>query len=1116
MNRIFTGIISWLLLFIFNTQLLAQAPPLPQCGTEDLTPQQIRQLIQQGNMALERKRASGAAFTAITYVPIRPHIIRQSNGSGGFSLASLNQVIAITNSYYLSNGYGIQFYFAGSTPDYIDNDEMYAGYDNQSVDGRDATNALNQYYVSRFTSSGLGGFAYYPANGIYSTRSFILAGNYSSLEDLGNRLIPHELGHNFNLVHTFGQNFGNGTLGSGVTTELVTRGAGANCAIDGDFICDTPADPYNKAGASTIYVNGCPQYDPSSTARDANGQAYSPSITNIMSYYFPCTHDFTPGQYDRMQEALALRQTHTAYSLDAPPTDAPAPSNLRVSLNGSVVTLTWQDNATNEMGYFIERSTSATTGFVPIGGVGPNTTVFVDSKTTVPNHYYYRIRPSNTTTGSISSTIDISISTLTTTVNGNYALLSWPFAGAGITYELQWRAVNTPTWNTVSNLTENRLGLSGLPANTTYEWQVKTTGSNQYEGPVNFTIPCQAPTYPYTYPARISASLTWSTAVPGQSYSLRWRAKNDPNWTVVNNLSASTGYYSLTGLQPSTAYEWQVQGVCLPTVSSDFTPLQSFTTFSCQPPSSLNTTSILSSSAYLYWSNNYYEEGRTSELRYRAVGSADWTVVSSLTATAYSLTGLANNAQYEWQVRNICPGDQQSDFSASSYFTTVCAIPQGLRSSSTATSARLSWYLNGETEKGGSFELQYRAVGNGEWSTIRNISSYNYSLTGLPTNVTYEWRVRQACSVSAQSEYSATASFTTRCNPVTAGNAYVSYVTSISAQFFWYVENEAGTTYEIQYRPLGSSEWTTTISNLTATTSSGNFNVVDLPNNTTFEWQIRTTCSASVSSAFTRGSNFTTQCRTPTNLWNSSTGVSKASLSWLMMGVGVTYDLRYRRVGTADWIVKDNLSSTTIELTGLSGNTPYEWQLRTRCPDGQYSDYSVMATFTTQQCSVPYSITSYDITEKSAILSWYYSSFDSGTRAEIRWRAVGSNNWTTISNLSLNSNGFNTYSLTDLTSSTQYEWQVRILCTPTESSAFSSSTVFQTKAPCDQMYTLKGGNWNDASVWSCGRVPVATDTVHLKHAVVIPPSYQATARSLVFDVAVPVTWSSGARLVLTQ
>lgn len=396
----------WLLL---STVLSAQSiphPDLPRCAISDLTEKQRKEINAQAAKALVAKRSSNAAFTRITYVPIRPHILRRSDGTGGMSLTTLNQVMAVTNSYYLLNGFGIQFYFCGTTPDYVDNDTEYDSFSNETLvtQGHDATNAMNQYYVNSF-ASGAGGYAYYPANDLFSTRSFIM-NEVENEEDMGNRLIPHELGHNFNLVHTFGQRTGTGTLGSGTTLELVTRDAGANCTTEGDYVCDTPADPYNISGANLTYANGCPQYDPNSTARDANGQAYSPSISNIMSYYFPCVHDFTAGQHDRMQAALALRQTHTAYSLNCPSTTVPAPTNLAASVHNNSIVLTWEDNGTNEMGYFIERSSSPTSGFLPIGGVGPDVTAFVDTKMISAPTYYYRVKPSNSTTG-ISKTISI-------------------------------------------------------------------------------------------------------------------------------------------------------------------------------------------------------------------------------------------------------------------------------------------------------------------------------------------------------------------------------------------------------------------------------------------------------------------------------------------------------------------------------------------------------------------------------------------------------------------------------------------------------------------------------------------------------------------------------------
>jgi hypothetical protein len=404
-RALFAGLFCTL---IFSAALAQKTPDEPRtpllCGAESLPPAERKALEAQVALALRIKKATTQAV-AITYVPIRPHIIRRADGTGGYSMKSLNNVMALTNSYYLKNGVGIQFFFSGTTPDYVDNDALFtvfvddgnqAGY--TAIAPLNVNNAMNQYYVQKL-SSGYGGKASYPGNYSASTQSVVIDENWD--EDMGNRLVPHELGHNFNLIHTFDNSNG---------YELITRGAGANCTTAGDLVCDTPADPYSRfPGASASCVSGCPATYTCGYTEPGTGAVYAPSPNNIMSYYFPCTHDFTPGQYDRIDGGLALRQSHTAYSLTAVSTNVTPASNLVVNLVNGKSVLTWTDNANNEMGYFIERSTtSANTGFIPIGGVAPNITTFTDASAPSLVRAYYRVRPSNST-GNISNTATIDL-----------------------------------------------------------------------------------------------------------------------------------------------------------------------------------------------------------------------------------------------------------------------------------------------------------------------------------------------------------------------------------------------------------------------------------------------------------------------------------------------------------------------------------------------------------------------------------------------------------------------------------------------------------------------------------------------------------------------------------
>jgi len=170
---------------------------------------------------------------------------------------------------------------------------------------------------------------------------------------------------------------------------------------------------------------------------------------------------------------------------------------------------------------------------------------------------------------------------------------------------------------------------------------------------------------------------------------------------------------------------------------------------------------------------------------------------------------------------------------------------------------------------------------------------------------------------------------------------------------------------------------------------------------------------------------------------------------------------------------------------------------------------SYVATYALQLCSVPDSLTTSVITDQSASLNWHSDGYTDETRYEIHWRPTGTTSWTTVSTLTANS-GTGAYSLTGLTSSTDYEWQLKTLCSPTNSSTFSELVTFQTFNTC---HTLKSGSWQDPTVWSCNRVPTSSDVVHLRHNVSILTNYVAHARHVVYDIPVMLAWASGARLL---
>jgi len=110
--------------------------------------------------------------------------------------------------------------------------------------------------------------------------------------------IAHELGHFFGLNHTFEK----------AIPELAD---GSNCKTAGDGFCDTPADPFKIGDGLSLYINELTcQYI--SDVKDANGDYYTPDVSNIMSYYTNCIClTFSREQYNSMANYYLLSNLGT-------------------------------------------------------------------------------------------------------------------------------------------------------------------------------------------------------------------------------------------------------------------------------------------------------------------------------------------------------------------------------------------------------------------------------------------------------------------------------------------------------------------------------------------------------------------------------------------------------------------------------------------------------------------------------------------------------------------------------------------------------------------------------------------------------------------------------------
>ncbi len=87
------------------------------------------------------------------------------------------------------------------------------------------------------------------------------------------------------------------------------------------------------------------------------------------------------------------------------------PTNLSATqIAGGAIKLTWQDNSSSELGYYIERKVGSSGTYAVIDSVAANVSVYTDAKGVPGNDYFYRVRGYNSfVTSAYSNEVNLTI-----------------------------------------------------------------------------------------------------------------------------------------------------------------------------------------------------------------------------------------------------------------------------------------------------------------------------------------------------------------------------------------------------------------------------------------------------------------------------------------------------------------------------------------------------------------------------------------------------------------------------------------------------------------------------------------------------------------------------------
>ncbi len=156
--------------------------------------------------------------------------------------------------------------------------------------------------------------------------------------------------------------------------------------------------------------------------------------------------------------------------------------------------------------------------------------------------------------------------------------LSWSAIEGSFNYTVQYRRSNVSAWTTAGSVPGTSLTLSGLVANSEYNWRVKascsvyssidkfntggTTGGGG-TGTGGGSTSCSAPSNTNTNVVfSTSAQVSWEPQGGALNYTLQYRLATSSTYVTVGTVTAANA--TITGLQAGREYVWRVKANCSP------------------------------------------------------------------------------------------------------------------------------------------------------------------------------------------------------------------------------------------------------------------------------------------------------------------------------------------------------------------------------------------------------------------------------------------------------------------------------------------------------------------------------------------------------------------------
>ncbi len=583
---------------------------------------------------------------------------------------------------------------------------------------------------------------------------------------------------------------------------------------------------------------------------------------------------------------------------------------------------------------------------------------------------------------SIPSNISVS------SIGSGRATINWNATNEALNYNIRYRQLVSNTWITTTS-SSNSINITDLISDTSYEIQVQAVCSilSDFSPSYNFAIyatTCDIPTSVKVDSASSTTiSLSWDEIPDATSYIIDYQIAGSNTWLTSTTTSNTS---LISNLLPTTTYEFKVKASC--SITGNFSSIISYTTY--EP--GINYLLV----PYTTW-------------KFLDNGSDQGTVWN--TSTFNDSNWQSGKAEFGYgdgdETTLINYGPNASNKYVTTYFRKSFSINNPLDYATLKLELIRDdgavVYLNGvevyrNNMPAGTINYNIFAADNApdESSWLSTIINPNLLISGINVLAV---EIHQQSLTSSDISFNAQLSATVPSTCSTPSSITSSFIGSSSATLNWNATNEA-TTYNIQYRQLGSSDW------ITSTTSSNLINLTGLLPITSYEIQVQAACSTL--SNFSASFNFTTTaptCDAPTSLKIESATSTTISLSWDAVIEATSYILDYKIEGSNTWI-STTTASNSKTIIGLQPSTNYEFRVKASCSFiGNYSSIISFTTYAPGNSSLILANATWKYLDNGSdqVTVWNTTSFDDSTwksgKAELGY---GDGDETTIVNFGPN------------------------------------------------------------------------------------------------------------------